>query len=176
MATDPIELLTSDHRTVDGLFDRLGSGSDPQVVNGIVKELSIHDAIERQFLYPAVRESIPDGGSVADHSTDEHNQIARLLADIDGRDDDDGDLPDLLQTLKGEVQRHVGEEENEIFPALRSNASPDRLGELGEQLAAGKKVAPTRPHPAAPDEGLGTMAAGAMVAPVDRLKDKAEGR
>lgn len=176
MATDPIELLTSDHRTVHGLFERLGSGNDDHTVNEIVKELSIHDAIEKEYLYPAVREAISEGNHLADRSTDEHGHIARLLADIDSGDANDKERPALLKKLQAEVDKHVAEEETEIFPALTKNAGPDRLGDLGDKLAAAKKVAPTRPHPGAPDEGLGTKLAGAVSAPLDKLKDKVEGR
>lgn len=64
MARDAIELLTSDHRAVEALFEQVRPGSvgKNDVVERIVRELSIHDAIERELLYPTVKERLSSQG------------------------------------------------------------------------------------------------------------------
>jgi hemerythrin superfamily protein len=173
-----IVLLTEDHRTVDSLFTQgeQDGWSDPETVNRIVKELSIHDAIEKQHLYPAVSDRVPAGVDLADHSLDEHAEVAATLTDIDRMGADDPARPDRLARLVRLVRAHVDEEESKVFPAMRSAMSPAELDDLGATLAEAKSGAPTRPHPYAPDGGLGAKVAGAVSAPLDKVRDKMSDR
>jgi len=45
------------------------------------------------------------------------------------------------------------------------------LEELGERMEKAKKLAPTRPHPRAPDQPPGNLVAGTVAAVMDRAKD-----
>lgn len=176
--TDAITVLTTDHRTVDGLFTQVeGQATPPQeVVDRIVKELSVHDAIEKEHLYPAVRQRVEGGAAQADHSIEEHDQVARLLLEIDRTRSGEPGLPGLLAELITTVRAHVQEEETGIFPSLRASVTQADLDALGETLEGAKASAPTRPHPHAPSEGTGTKLAGALSAPLDKARDAIQGR
>jgi hemerythrin superfamily protein len=176
--TDAITLLTSDHEMVKGLFQRVQGSSSPDetTVNEIVKQLSIHDAIEKQYLYPFVREHVQGGDGYADHSIKEHDEVAETLLAIDKAEAGSHEQAQLLARLIPSVLEHVQEEEGQIFPAMRSAATEADLEELGTKLGTAKETAPTRPHPMAPSEGLGTKVAGAMSAPLDKAKDALQGR
>lgn len=176
--TDAITLLTSDHRSVQSLFTQVEgvAAPNPEVVHSLVKELSVHDAIEREYLYPAVREKVSSGSGMADHSIEEHDEVAETLLAIDKADDGSTEQASLLVKLIPAVQAHVVEEEGQIFPALRQALSEKELQELGDKLAKAKDIAPTRPHPHAPSEGLGTKLAGAASAPLDRARDAMSNR
>jgi hemerythrin superfamily protein len=176
--TDAISLLTADHRMVEGLFSEVEGQAEPDhdVVNRIVKALSVHDAIEKEFLYPTVKQRLDTGTELADHSISEHDEVAKTLVTVDKAKSGSEDLTGALATLIQLVRTHVGEEENQIFPALRNVMSAAELEELGETLATAKDIAPTRPHPHAPSNGLGTMVAGALSAPLDKVRDIVEGR
>lgn len=171
--TDALELLISDHRAVEGLFAQLGSDGtpDPEVVRRIVRDLSTHDAIEKEHLYPVVRARLDDGNQIAHHSITEHGEVARLLAEIDRRPSDDPHRRELLAELMPTVRAHVAEEEAEIFPVLASRMAAEELAELGETLARAKEKAPTRPHPHAPSSGWGNRVARKLTAPLDKLRD-----
>jgi hemerythrin superfamily protein len=175
---DAISVLTTDHREVEALFTRVeGKDSpDPSVVDKIVKELSIHDAIERQYLYPTVRDKVGSGEGMADHSIEEHNMVAQTLLNIDKAEGGSKEQAQLLTALMGMVKSHVQEEEEKIFPAMRSAMSKADLDALGEELTKAKETAPTRPHPHAPNEGLGAKLAGAASAPLDKARDAASRR
>ena len=54
--------------------------------------------------------------------------------------------------------------------------SRDELMTLGKELRAAKKVAPTRPHPNAPDSPPANMIVGGAAAVVDRARDAVSGR
>lgn len=171
MPKNAIDALMTDHREVEGLFSKAQAGSPGKdVVEKIVRELSVHDAIERELLYPLVREKIPsEGEGLAEHSLDEHEAVARLLADIEKADD--SERRSLLTELMSDVKDHVAEEEGRIFPKLRTVMTESELKELGEKLEDAKRRAPTHPHPHAPRSGAGTKVAGMAAGIMDKVRD-----
>ena len=57
---------------------------------------------------------------------------------------------------------------------IDARATPQQraaLNELGDRLSAGKKVAPTRPHPRSPDTPPGNLLAGAAAGVLDKARD-----
>ena len=55
---DVIQLLRNDHKQVRSLFSQYAKASDgekPQIAQRIVRELTIHTAIEERVVYPAFR-------------------------------------------------------------------------------------------------------------------------
>lgn len=171
MPKDAIDLLMADHREVDDLFAKVQSGTAGRdVVEKIVRELSIHDAIERELLYPYVREKIPsEGEGLAEHSLDEHERVARLLADIEAAAD--SERASILHELIPDVRSHVAEEEGQVFPKLRQVTTVSERSELGERLENAKKRAPTHPHPHAPRSGAGVKVAGRVAGAMDKVRD-----
>ena len=170
---DALEVLVSDHRAVDKIFERLesGNGRRDQLLSTLVRELSIHDAVEKQVLYPVVRRQLPRGARTADKALSEHQKVEEQLAEIDGADLEAPSVQRRLASMVTKVRRHVKEEEEAIFPALRGAVTKKFLLELRDQLDKAKRMAPTHPHPHAPDSALGTTMAGLAAAPVDRARD-----
>jgi len=85
----------------------------------------------------------------------EHAEAEETMKRLEGLQADDAAFDAELTTLMREIRAHVKEEEGEIFPNMRTNFSEDELVELGMKVASIKQMAPTRPHPAAPDSPLG---------------------
>jgi hemerythrin superfamily protein len=179
---DAIALLKSDHQTVERLFKRyelLGGGNAQekgQLVHEIIRELSIHAAIEEKVLYPEVRDSLPDGESLAKEALEEHKEAKDVLADLDEMEPADPGFDPKVRSLIADVRHHVEEEEEVMFPKLESALPMDRLEELGEKMEQAKKLAPTRPHPHAPDTPPGNLAAGPIAGVADRTRDVISGR
>jgi hemerythrin superfamily protein len=178
---DATRLLEQDHREVEQLFERFkdATGDTQQkgkIVDEIIKELSIHAAIEEEVFYPAVKEAVPDGEGLVDHSLDEHQEVKELLAELDRMSPEDAGYHQKVEKVISDVSEHVQEEEGEMFPKFREAISPTKLEEIGAQLAQAKKKAPTRPHPNAPSTPPANKVAGAAAALVDKTRDKLEGR
>src|SRR6266550_3896489 len=85
-AMNAITLLKNDHKTVEDLFrrfEKLGPRavkSKQDVVERIVRELSIHAAIEEMLFYPAIREVV-EAGDVDDmvlESLEEHHLFPKV--------------------------------------------------------------------------------------------------
>ncbi len=63
-----------------------------------------------------------------------------------------------------------------MLPAFRDKVGAEKMLELGKQFLAAKRKAPTRAHPHAPDKGAAEKIAGALAAPMDKLRDKRSGK
>ena len=172
-----IDLIVQDHREVDELFGELedGGGDRTALVHDVIRELSIHAAIEEQFLYPAMRR-LPGGEELVEEALDEHQEAKEALSELDGMDEDEPDFDAKVRSLIQDVRHHVEEEESDLLPKLRAALSDSELEELGQRMERGKAMAPTRPHPRAPSTPPGVVVAGAVAGVVDRARDAATGR
>jgi hemerythrin superfamily protein len=178
---DLIDVLVTDHREVDQLFaDLEAATNDPQrrrrLADVVIAELIRHSVAEEMYLYPTVRAALPDGDRVADHEIAEHADAERTMRDIEDLEFDDARLDAALTELMALIRHHVHEEETDLFPRLREACNAQELRELGAKVETAKKLAPTRPHPAAPDRPPlnKLLAPGAGL--VDRLRDALSGR
>jgi hemerythrin superfamily protein len=177
---DVIEVLTHDHREVEGMFDKLTAVIDPgerrQIADQITIELVRHSVAEEQYLYPAVRELVPDGDAIADKELSDHAEVEHLLKGLEEADPASDDFAALTGQLMRTVNAHVQDEEHALFPALAGHASPEDLRRLGERVQAAKAVAPTRPHPSAPDRPPLNLLLAPGAGMVDRIRDRLSGR
>jgi hemerythrin superfamily protein len=181
---DVIALIKADHATVNQLFRRYqGLGeralkSRRQVADRVVKELSVHAAVEEQILYPNAREAIPNGKSLVKHAIAEHQSLKESLAELDKCRPDSERFDELMREVRDEVRRHVKEEEAAagILGLLRKHVSRDDLIQMARLTRTAKKMAPTRPHPNAPATPPGNIIVGAAAALVDKARDKVSGR
>jgi hemerythrin superfamily protein len=178
---DAVTLLTEDHRTVEQLFADYERGlqgpeAKRQVVDRIIRELSVHAAIEEAYLYPEVRKALGEGGELVDEGLHEHQEVKEILAALEDMDPADAAYDQKVASLIADVRHHVQEEEGEMFPKLRTALSTEQLADIGRKLADGKAKAPTRPHPATPSSGPGAKMAGPAADMVDRERDKLSDR
>jgi hemerythrin superfamily protein len=171
---DAIALLKSDHRAVEKLFKRFENAGDSayrtkrKLVDDIIRELSVHAAIEEQFLYPAVRREVPRSEDDTLEAIEEHHVAKWILSELEPMDPKNERFDAKVSVLIESVRHHVREEEHTLFPEVRSGMSRKDLLELGAQLAEGKRLAPTRPHPRSPDEPPANLVVGAVAGVVDR--------
>ncbi|WP_268221222.1 hemerythrin domain-containing protein [Streptomyces sp. EMB24] len=178
---DVIAELVTDHQEVEELFGKIealpaGDAQRKKYADQAVMELVRHSIAEEAYLYPAVRDFLPDGDSVADKEIEDHAEAERTMKDLEAVDADDPEFDRLVGALMTEIRSHVRDEEDNLFPRLRAAASEDELTKLGDKVRQAKKTAPTRPHPSAPD----TPPANKLLAPgtgmVDRVRDALTGR
>jgi hemerythrin superfamily protein len=173
---DAIEMLTSDHREVEQFFRQYEAATSDDGVathaaHEIIRELSVHAAVEEMILYPMMRRVDPEQSGLVDHGLEEHQEVKELLAKVDGRPANDPEVRQIFAKLKSAVEEHVAEEEGKLFPALRNHVEQDQLMELGEKMAKAKATAPTHPHPNAPNTPPGNIIAGPLAAMADKVRD-----
>jgi hemerythrin superfamily protein len=174
---DAVTLLRNDHKTVERLFKQFEKAgpnahkTKKDLVEKIVEELSIHAAIEEQVLYPAAREAVPDEDDLVLESLEEHHIVKWVLSEIDGMDPEDERFTAKVTVLIENVRHHVEEEEGDLFPALREAMKRKELEELAQAMEQAKKLAPTHPHPRAPDTPPGNLVAGVAAGAIDKAED-----
>ncbi|THA56516.1 hemerythrin domain-containing protein [Streptomyces sp. A1136] len=178
---DVIAELTTDHEEVEELFTKIqalppGDARRKHHADQAIMELVRHSVAEESYLYPAVREHLPEGDSIADKELEDHAMAERTMKDLEGCDADDPRFDALMTKLMAEIRAHVADEENNLFPQLRAACTPDMLNKLGDKVRQAKKTAPTRPHPSAPDKPPANKLLAPGVGMVDRLRDAMSGR
>ena len=176
---DVTEILSHDHREVEQMFAELESlrgAADEQsrarrkdVAEQVTIELVRHSVAEEAAVYPKVKEKVSE--AEAERAKQEHAEAEATMKRLEKLSPEDPGFDAELQTLMTEIRAHVAEEENEMFPQLRSVFSQDELVTIGQQVEAVKKLAPTRPHPSAPDQPPGDLVLGPIAGLFDRLRD-----
>ncbi len=174
---DAITLLKDDHKTVEKLFKAFEKAGERahkakrDLVDSMIKELAVHAAIEEQVFYPEIRRLVPDQGDCTLESLEEHHIVKWVLSELEGLDPEHERFQAKVTVLIELVRHHVEEEETELFPAVREALGRKQLQEIGQSLDQAKKVAPTRPHPRAPEEPPANIVAGAAAGAMDRARD-----
>jgi iron-sulfur cluster repair protein YtfE (RIC family) len=170
-----IDLLTQDHAEVDELFRRVNLAEKPEsldeLTKQIVHDLSVHAAVEEQFVYPLIRAKLDDGSRLADEAIEEHQEAKRLLADLEKQEAGSAGHVETMQQLIAAIRHHVEEEEGEVFPQLRAGVDTGMLEKLGTVVEEAKKLVPTHPHPLVPGTATAQLVAGPWAAVVDKVRD-----
>jgi len=133
-----IDLLESQHREVEKLFQKIEKATKGEekmrLFEEIADKLAIHAAIEEHHFYPAVKEKRTE--DILLESVEEHLVIKRTIADLLKLDVGDVQFDPKIKVLKEEVQHHVGEEENDLFPKVKKIMSADELAALEQEMTA----------------------------------------
>lgn len=141
-----LDLLIADHNRVRGLFARFNAAQDQhddtamaELSSKIIEELTVHTTIEEEIFYPAVHDESEEIGEVVDEGIQEHHVAKTLIAEV-------GEVPVAsdewvakMTVLIESVEHHAEEEEQEMFPPLRSKLPAERLDELAGQLEDRKR-------------------------------------
>ncbi|QTG82498.1 hemerythrin domain-containing protein [Arthrobacter crystallopoietes] len=177
---DVVDILTTDHQEMVSLIAQIESTSDPgqrrDLADTVIAEVMRHAVAEEMFVYPAVEEHVPNGTKEVEHDKNEHDEIVRLMKQVEDVDAADPEFMELIRELEAKLRHHAKDEESEQFPQLRAHIPAEKLVDLGEKVENAKKLAPTRPHPHAPHSELFHRTIGPGVGMVDRLRDKLTGR
>jgi len=141
---DAFELLKKDHEKVSGIFEKLeptterGVKTREELFTQLKQELDIHAQIEEQIFYPAIKEA-KETHEITLEAYEEHHVVKQLLAELDKLSKDDETWGAKLTVLKENVEHHVEEEEDEMFPSARKVLSGEQIEALGARMEAAKK-------------------------------------
>jgi hemerythrin-like domain-containing protein len=180
-ATDMVSVLVKDHQEIKSYFQQLEAASDADsrrdIADRLTAEVVRHSVAEEMFLYPAARDVLANGDQLVQEELEEHAEAEQLLKDWEGVDGDDPKFMALYEQIKNGLLHHIDEEEEpKLFPEMQQALSLEQQRELGEKITMAKKLAPTRPHPSAPDEPPMDIVVGVPTGIIDRIRDKMSGR
>jgi hemerythrin superfamily protein len=174
-----IDAIIADHREVEEVFSEIekgGGGNKRELVEHVIAELVRHSVAEEQYLYPVARRVLPDGDKLADHELQEHAEAERVMKSLEETGAEDPKFDELTRKLIDAIRHHVDDEEQDLLPKMRDACDSEELRELGENFEKSKKLAPTRPHPSAPDRPPANKILGPGIGLIDRIRDALTGR
>jgi hemerythrin-like domain-containing protein len=142
--SDAVALLTEDHSKVKQLFrefDSIKSETEQaslksELVQQICFELTVHTQIEEDLFYPAARSAI-GADNLIDEALAEHAGAKELINLLEGMEPDDVQIDQTVDELRRQVEHHITEEENNLFPRVRASAM--NLGALCSDLRERKE-------------------------------------
>ena len=97
----------------------------------IADNLAVHTAIEERFFYPAVRARQTEEN--LEEAYDEHHDAKKILLEA-LHDPDAAGFDGKVAALKGAIEHHVAEEEEELFPKVRKLLTSEALDALGQTM------------------------------------------
>ena len=174
--TDVVDELTTDHREALALLDRIAASTDPEekrdLADTVIAEVVRHSVAEEMYVYPAMRKHVADGEKEVEHDVEEHKQLEETMKRLESVDASEPRFDQLVREMTDQLRHHAHDEESEQFPKLREKLPREELVQLREKVQTAKTVAPTRPHPNAPNAELFHKLVGPGVGLVDRLRDR----
>jgi len=143
---DALALLTADHNRVRGLFARFKKAKDSddtatlgELAAEIINELQVHTSIEETQFYPWVKDISEETKDTVTEGVEEHHVVKTLIDEIQALAPGDDQWTAKMTVLIENVEHHAEEEEEELFPKVRSNTSAAEREALGERLEQEKK-------------------------------------
>ena len=177
---DLVDVLVADHAELQTMLDTISvamPGVDDEDRLAVTSaELVRHLVVEEDYLYPAVRELVPDGDKVVEEELAQSATAERLAKQIEGSSPGDGHRAVLFHRFGDVVRDHVRTTEAVLFPQLRQHAHPPQLRLLAAEAEMAKRTAPTRPHPRAPKTPPWNQILTPGIGLVDKVRDAMTGR
>jgi hemerythrin-like domain-containing protein len=135
------EVLTHDHQKAMSLIRELEAadrqvGTEPantDVFNHLNELLTMHTFIEEEVFYPAMKE-FDESRDLARTLRKSHKEFERLLSHLSTMAPNAEEFQRTLVDLRDCVERHIDEEESELFPLAEEFCEPERLDEMGRQM------------------------------------------
>ena len=180
-ATDMVSVLVTDHQEMKEFFRQLEVATSAEerrdVADRLTAEVARHSVAEEMYVYPAARKVLPNGDELIDEEIEEHQEVENLLKKWEGMAGDDPEFMPTFHSIKENLLHHIDEEEEpKLFPELQAALSQEELEDLGAKITTAKKLAPTRPHPSAPNQPPLNKLVGVPTGIIDRIRDTMSGR
>jgi len=137
-------LLKEDHQKVKKLLSELESTTErgvktrEELFTKVKQELVVHEAIEEEIFYPALKEH-PKTKEIALEGYEEHHVVDTVMAEIEGVAYDDEKWGAKFSVMKENLEHHIEEEEGEMFKQAKQVFDQDELTQLGESMKARKE-------------------------------------
>jgi hemerythrin superfamily protein len=141
-----LNLLKKDHaliKSLFGRFDRAGKlefDKRSDLFEQIRRELQIHSRAEEEIFYPALKALNGEGRSLALQAIKDHKDVDQLLMQLSRLNLRNKDFVEKFEALAESVDRHVDEEEGEIFRFAEENFSAQQLEDIGRQIEERKRT------------------------------------
>jgi iron-sulfur cluster repair protein YtfE (RIC family) len=141
-----VELLKEDHKEALELLERLETmeqdlEADAEGLEVVPTELftqlknalTLHTQAEEQIFYPAMQEFDETREQITE-AIEEHQAVDQLLEEMTELSPEDEEFQTKLAELRENLEHHMEEEEDELFPKAEELCGAKRLEEMGRQI------------------------------------------
>ena len=140
-------MLKEDHDKVKGLLEKLGRTTErgvktrQQLFSRINAELTVHEIIEEEIFYPALKEH-PKAKDIVLEGYEEHNVVDTIMGEMKRTPFDDETWGAKAKVMTENIEHHIEEEEGEMFKQARAVFErTEALRDLAARMAARRKSA-----------------------------------
>jgi hypothetical protein len=133
------KLLKKDHDEVKKILEKLDSTTErgvktrEQLFTKLKTEMQIHETIEEEIFYPALKEH-PKAKEVVLEGYEEHHVVDNIMGEISSTPYDDETWAAKFSVIKENIEHHIQEEEGEMFKTARQVLSKSELEALGARM------------------------------------------
>jgi hemerythrin superfamily protein len=137
---DAIAMLKTDHDKVKRLLTELettterGVKTRAELFSTIKGELTVHEIIEEEIFYPALK-SHPKAKDIVLEAYEEHHVVDLLMSELEELDVSDETWGAKAIVMKENVEHHIEEEEGDMFKQARQVFDRQELEDLGARMA-----------------------------------------
>jgi hemerythrin-like domain-containing protein len=141
-----ISLLEADHREIKRLLRELeptterGVKTREDLFARIKRELSVHEVIEEEIFYPALKQH-PKAKDIVLEGLEEHGVVDILMGELEALPVDDETWGAKANVMAENVEHHIEEEEGDMFEKARQVFDRAELEQLGNSMAERKAEA-----------------------------------
>ena len=143
---DAIKMIKDDHHRMKELLRAYAdAGNDAfkvkqEIANQVFAELEVHQALEEEIFYPAVRAKADDAGkSHVAEGVEEHHVVSILIGELKVLTPEDEVFAAKFKVLSEHVEHHMKEEEDDLLPDAKKKLGHDGIEVLGEQMDSRRK-------------------------------------
>jgi hemerythrin-like domain-containing protein len=141
---DAIKLLKDDHDKAKKMLQQLEETTEravktrEEVFAKLKSELVVHEAIEEEIFYPALKQHA-EAKEIVLEAYEEHNVVDMVMSEIEQTPFDDERWSAKFSVMKENLEHHIEEEEGEMFKQARDVFDKETLERLGEQMQTRKQ-------------------------------------
>jgi hemerythrin-like domain-containing protein len=136
-----LTLLRKDHREVKELLKQAEDADTAQkqkLFEQIKSELQVHETIEEEIFYPALKEHAKTK-ELALEAYEEHHVVDQIMSELEQLSPDDEAWDAKFSVMEENLKHHINEEEREMFEQAQKVFSDEELDQLGEQMLQRKE-------------------------------------
>jgi hemerythrin-like domain-containing protein len=135
---DAISLLTNEHKVVKEILNKLISNDSEEKERDrlfvtLTENLNNHEIIEEKVFYPSLKDHEETRELILE-AIEEHHVADKIVAEMEKLKETGEKWMAKLTVLKENLEHHIQEEEQELFPKAKRILNQDTLDKLGDEM------------------------------------------
>lgn len=142
---DAISLLTDEHKQLKKLLNELLKTSQGAIKTReklfaqFKQMLTRHEEMEERVFYPALKKQDSNTKEKVTHAYEEHHVADLIVKELKNLSCSDGKFDAKLAVLKENLEHHIQEEEEDLFPRASRDFDKPKLQQLAQDMQAAVK-------------------------------------